>query len=260
MTQKLQPITGMALWRHITDKLGDAIDRNELRPGDALPSEHDLMSEYGVSRNTVRRALGRLRELGKIEVSQGKGAFVRSEPLQHTITVRTRFADNLAVEGLDFDVQILSQRKIKANESLAQALDLKTGDPVIYLKALTSVENTPVSYGKIFHPADRFPNIAKARANNSNLAEVYEGFGVKDFIRRVTWISARNPTEEEAQLLRQDAIDPVLLSRKIDVDTEGVPVEFNETVWSARRAQLCLPVSEFARAEDENIRSHVLPD
>lgn len=88
----------------------------------------------------------------------------------------------------------------------------------------------------------------------------YPTVGVDDFVRRVTWVSARTPTEEEAQLLRQDSIDPVMISRKIDVDNDGLPVEFNETVWSARRAQLCLPVSKFARAEDGDIHSFSLPD
>lgn len=260
MNQRIQPLAGTALWRRITDRLDDAIETRALKPGDALPSEHQLMSEYGVSRNTVRRALGRLRELGKIEIAHGKGAFVRGEPLQHTITVRTRFASNIADEGLDFHVRFLANKRIRANAGLAKVLDLKTGAPLIYLKAVTSVEGIPVSYGRILHPAERFPDIGEKRRNNPDLAAVYREYGVDDFIRRVTWISARTPSEDEAQLLAQDALDPVMISSKIDVDENGRPVEFNETVWSARRVELCLPVSEHARADDRSLRSIVLPD
>ena len=47
----------------------------ELTPGDLLPGERTLEEEYGVSRITVRRAIGDLVAAGKLRRVRGKGTF-----------------------------------------------------------------------------------------------------------------------------------------------------------------------------------------
>ena len=62
------------------------IESGELRPGRALPSLTYLMQNYGLSRNTVRRAIGVLTEEGLVRTRPGWGTFVvpsgerRAEP------------------------------------------------------------------------------------------------------------------------------------------------------------------------------------
>ena len=46
---------------------------SELQPGDMLPSERQLCADYGVSRITVREALGQLVSEGLLVRTQGKG-------------------------------------------------------------------------------------------------------------------------------------------------------------------------------------------
>lgn len=51
----------------------------QLQPGDRLPPERDLARMLGVSRPTLREAIGSLRVKGRIEVAHGRGVFV-AEP------------------------------------------------------------------------------------------------------------------------------------------------------------------------------------
>lgn len=53
----------------------------ELSPGDPLPGERALEEEYGVSRITVRRAIGDLVAAGKLRRVRGKGTFVAPAPV-----------------------------------------------------------------------------------------------------------------------------------------------------------------------------------
>jgi GntR family transcriptional regulator len=52
------------------------IEAGEIPPGRALPSETTLMGEYGLARETVRKAVRVLRDEGLVQIVQGRGAFV----------------------------------------------------------------------------------------------------------------------------------------------------------------------------------------
>ncbi|MEZ5863088.1 MAG: GntR family transcriptional regulator [Geminicoccaceae bacterium] len=54
-------MTAGSLFRQIADPLADAIASGELPVGSRLPTEATLARRHGVSRHTVREALGELR-------------------------------------------------------------------------------------------------------------------------------------------------------------------------------------------------------
>lgn len=63
-----------SLSKKVADDLLVRIRRGEYVAGDRLPSEHVLMGQYGVGRNTVREAMQRLRTLGIVEIRPRLGA------------------------------------------------------------------------------------------------------------------------------------------------------------------------------------------
>ena len=62
------------LWRQLADLLRDRIDQGEL--AGRLEAEMTLAEHYGVSRDTVRRALATLARDGLIRSTRGRGTFV----------------------------------------------------------------------------------------------------------------------------------------------------------------------------------------
>lgn len=66
-----------ALYVQLADTLRDRITSGALPPGSVLPSETELMTEYGISRPTGRAAFTALCNQGLITVIHGKGSFVR---------------------------------------------------------------------------------------------------------------------------------------------------------------------------------------
>ena len=60
----------------IRDELLKMIRRGEYAPGDTLPSQRDLASEYQVSLTTVRQSLGELTRAGVVRAEAGRGIFV----------------------------------------------------------------------------------------------------------------------------------------------------------------------------------------
>ncbi len=63
----------------ISERLRDRILNSNYRSGDRLPSEHQLMAEFAVSRITARRAIANLTRQGLVTVQKGKGVFVATQ-------------------------------------------------------------------------------------------------------------------------------------------------------------------------------------
>jgi DNA-binding GntR family transcriptional regulator len=69
-----------AAYRQLASVLRDRIRNGQLPAGRRMPSEKDLHDEFGLARETIRRALAVLRAEGLIEVRQGHGTYVVEPP------------------------------------------------------------------------------------------------------------------------------------------------------------------------------------
>ena len=76
-----------SLAQRVVAGLKDKIFAGDLPPGKKLPSETELIEEFGVSRTVVREAVTRLRAEGLIETFQGRGSFVLAVPQPSSFTV-----------------------------------------------------------------------------------------------------------------------------------------------------------------------------
>src|SRR5215204_4408842 len=79
-TRGIDPASDRSVYRQIADDLRGDIETHKRPPGAQLPSESQLVSEYGVSRVTARRALGVLVADGLAFAEHGRGWFVRRRP------------------------------------------------------------------------------------------------------------------------------------------------------------------------------------
>lgn len=74
----VKPLPSAKRYRLILEAIQDYIIDKNLRPGDRLPTEMELVELLQVSRASVREALKSLEVLGVIETRAGEGTFVRS--------------------------------------------------------------------------------------------------------------------------------------------------------------------------------------
>jgi GntR family transcriptional regulator len=64
-------------WRQLADLIRERIASGEYPPRTAIPSEHQLVQETGLSRSTVQKAIKSLRDDGVVRPVHGLGTFVR---------------------------------------------------------------------------------------------------------------------------------------------------------------------------------------
>lgn len=72
----LRPIKRTNIAEEIAEQLILTILRGDIRPGDRLPSEQEMMNQLGVGRSSVREAIRSLSVMGLVDVRPGNGAVV----------------------------------------------------------------------------------------------------------------------------------------------------------------------------------------
>lgn len=83
------------LYQEVVDELYMIIDRKNLKPGDKLPAERELIEQLNVSRNVLREAFHVLENRGIIVSHQGKGRFLREQPASSDGTRYDSLSKNL---------------------------------------------------------------------------------------------------------------------------------------------------------------------
>jgi GntR family transcriptional regulator len=137
----------------IRDWIAARIASGAYQSGSQLPSEHEIMAQFEVSRVTARQALDDLRRLGLVFSLQGKGYFVRHLKAVLDLLRLQSFGEMMAPLGLPTSSKVLSIEGMPAAKDVAEALQLSPGDPVIQIKRMRlaggSVVSIDVSYFRV---------------------------------------------------------------------------------------------------------------
>lgn len=110
------------------------------QPGMKLPSERELVQQFGCARMTVHHALRELEDEGLIERRQGSGSYVAQlHPISNVLQVRD-IHEEIAERGHVHVTRVLTVEKLKASAEIAAAMRLRKGSAVFHVR-LVHVEN-----------------------------------------------------------------------------------------------------------------------
>lgn len=113
-------------------------------PSGVLPSEAELVREFGTSRNTVRDALDLLRAEGLVERQPGVGTVVVTEKYPHGLDLLLGLGETLRAHG-EVTNEVRTSGLIIAPPTIAARLGLPDGEPVVYIERLRRVDGRPLS-------------------------------------------------------------------------------------------------------------------
>ena len=222
----MAPVEGRPLYRQIEADLRDRIRTGDLPPGARVETELELMERYGVSRATVRQALGGLIALGALEVRRGLGTFVSSGRFEHTIGGFYSFSREIERHGLQPGTKVLELRKEPASDAVAEALGLDPGTEVVALRRLRLAGPDPLVVERSHLPAARFPGLESVDFSQVRLYDtLIDTYGCRPTMARESFEPVLLTTDE-ASLLDQRRGAPALRVERIAFDADDVPIEF----------------------------------
>jgi GntR family transcriptional regulator len=222
------------LFKQLFRRIADDVASGRLGPGDRLPSERALLEELQVSRATIRRALHELVAEGLVDVSPGRGWFVRAPTLSEPPRVLMSITELGARYGLDTTAEVLGQAVRPATLDEAEAFAIAPGAEVFELCRLRMFDGVPVAVDHSRVPLARAPGLPDVDFTTASLMATLDASGAgpvrADY---VTEAGAADPFH--AEHLGVEPGSPVFIAVTTSQDADGRVVELTKGIYRSDR-------------------------
>lgn len=168
MIDKSSPIP---VYYQLKNDLISKISEGVWKPGECIASERELCEIYGVSRMTIRQAIGELVQEGVLLRIKGKGTFVCEQTFKQQDMMS--FTEIIKQMGKNLRSEVVEFCKINTPEHLADIFSL---DEIYKIKRKRIVDDECVALETVFIPVDYCGYIDEEMLNGS-LFKILEGFG-----------------------------------------------------------------------------------
>ena len=238
---------GTTVHAQIEDWLAGEITVGRLVPGDRLPAEQDLAAWFGVSRMTLRHALGELARRGLLTKAVGRrgGTFVAAAKLEQDLTTLAGFSEQLRRSGMVAGARVLSATVRPAGPAAAAALRIADDDQVFGVRRLRFADGKPIAVEHSRFPAALFPGLLDERLDGS----LYELLEVKYGQRPHRARESLEPVTagaREAETLGVVQGAPLMLVERTAYSRSRQPLEFAQDLFRGDRTRLVVWTSELA--------------
>jgi GntR family transcriptional regulator len=236
---------GTPIHAQITAQLGASIRDGTLQPGTRLPAERDLAEALGVSRMTVRQALGALERDGLVRRAVGRagGTFVQ-EPKVERYPARTAgLSAELRRQGLAAGAEVVSAEVVPARPGTAAALGLEPDEPVVVVVRLRLAAGKPLALERSSLPQRLYPGIEQLDLGGSLYELMGDAYGRRPtrVVERLETVAARAP---EARALGVRAGAPLLLVERVGYGDDGTALEFARDRFRGDRTRIVIESTE----------------
>ena len=225
------------LYHQLKELLTEKIESGEWTPGYQLPGENQLTAEFGVSRFTVRQALGLLEKRGLVERQRGRGTFV----------ARPKYVHNLLVHGAIGRIQpqkttmhhlapVIPPAKVR------EFLGLGADEQVWDLRRSIAVDGEPIVFVRSWLPVQMFPDFDQHHPDRIAMQRILRNnYGITTLHQRKE-IQVTTLDDEEARVLKVSVGMPAMLLTYTNISQNSVPYEYRKVIVRGDRSKYYVDV------------------
>lgn len=227
------------LYMRVAQYILDLIESQELKPGDQLDSERNLSARLGVNRLTVRKGIEMLVAQGVLRRVPSKGTFVADPKIDQRADQVLGFSDQVLSSGLQPGAKVLDVVVVPATKQISRELKVEVGTPLWCIQRLRFANGEAVCIEHSHYPTSVCPGINEHDLSQS-LYRIFKdkyNFEIK-YVRQT--LEAVAATHTEAELLRVNVKDPLMLVVRVGYDQAGQPVEFANEWYRGDRCRFVI--------------------
>jgi GntR family transcriptional regulator len=235
------------LHRQLAALLEAAIRDGALKPGARLPSESELSASYGVSRITVRQAVGALARQQILLRKQGKGTFVTAPSVRHDLKRLHGLFGSLFSQAQGARARVLRFELRRAPADVAELLGLAPGGQAVAFQRLYFIEDQPVAVADGWLVPE-VAAVSRAKAELISTEDMMTAVGIRIASTQVT-LRAVAAGARVGRLLKLLARAPVLELNRTALGVDGAVKQTGRFWLCSDRYHLGLSAPDSAAAE-----------
>ena len=220
-----------AKYDYIYRDLKEKIETEHYAYQEMLPSEHTLISEYGCSRNTVRRALAELTVQGYVQPMHGKGVRNIFQPVEQTsFTVGgiESFKESAIRNHQQASTKVLQFAEITADEKIEKKTGFKKGSPLYYIQRLRSLDGKPLILDHNYFLKDVIRDLTPRIAERSVYDYIEDGLGITISTSKRT-LTVEHVTQVDEKYIDMKDYNCMAVITSQTFDDNGVQFEFTQS-------------------------------
>lgn len=218
------------LYYQVAQRLEQAIEAGELAPGAQLDNEIQLADRLGLSRPTMRRAIGYLADKGYVVRQRGIGTTVVRSRVRRPVAL-TSLYDDLASAGQRPRTRVLALGIVESPHEVSEALELPEGTPVLSMERQRLAADEPLAVLRNYLPVDLLEVTHEDLERTGLYARMREA-GLRPHSATQT-IAARAASAAEARLLGDRRGAPLLTMQRTSYDDRGRALEYGDHFYKA---------------------------
>jgi len=231
---------GVARYYLLYEYLSGALNDGTIPAGGALPSEPELVTRYKLSRTTVRRALARLEEEGRIIRRRGSGTFARQnrKPVRLHLNLHDFFEDitTLAAQSTTSMLRF----EMGAVPASVRELQPRLEPQALIIQRIHRAHGAPYALTTAYVPERIGRKIKKSSLNRTHLVTVIDQLGPRS-----------TKTEYTTSAVAADAI----AAKRLDVPL-GTPLLRTRAVLTDSHNQLHSVIESLCRPDRFSLRAN----
>lgn len=196
---------------NIYNILANKIENNEYQANDKLPSEKEIMSEYNVSRDTVRKSLNMLEQNGYIQKTKGKGSFVLDiGKFNFPVSGVVSFKEISGKIGMEVETIVEELDCVVPKKNIARGLELELDEEVWRVVRVRSIDKEKVILDKDYLVQKFVPNLTYDVCKESLYSYIEGELGLKIAYAKKE-ITVQNATEEDKKYLDMKGFEMIVV-------------------------------------------------
>ncbi|MCW2824496.1 MAG: hypothetical protein JWQ91_1413 [Aeromicrobium sp.] len=225
----------------ITTWLMGRISGGWVLTGDKLPPEAELAEALGVSRMTLRQALGSLEGQGWIARKRGRsgGSFVREPRVPVDLTGLPGFTEQMRRANVRAGARVVRTGVVDPTPEVSAGLELVRGQRVIEIVRVRSARREPLALEETYLPEHLFPGLLDRNLNASLYALMRDHYALSPQSAQ-EWLEPEIASVEQATLLGVEPGSALMLVTRRARAANGIAVEFAHDRYRSDRTRITL--------------------